>query len=121
MQQVKNHFHLLIGILIEKYINNKNNNENLGIITKIVLYQTLLWKYKGRDFHIMPKILSCFEDLKKSEVDKDKNVFNLNHDKVHRINNFNMESYSDIKYEIFKIIASQIFWKIKENEENNKS
>ena len=57
MQQVKNHFHLLIGILIEKYINNKNNNENLGIITKIVLYQTLLWKYKGRDFHIMPKIL----------------------------------------------------------------
>ena len=121
MQQVKNHFHLLIGILIEKYINNKNNNENLGIITKIVLYQTLLWKYKGRDFHIMPKILSCFEDLKKSEVDKDKNVFNLNHDKVYRINNFNMESYSDIKYEIFKIIASQIFWKIKENEENNKS
>ena len=121
MQQVKNHFHLLIGIILEKYINNKSINDNLGIITKILLCQTLLWKYKGRDFHIMPKILSCFEDLKKGEFDKDKNIFNLNHDKIHRINNFNMESYSDIKYEIFKIIASQIFWKIKENAENNKS
>ena len=120
MQQVKNQFHLLIGIILEKYIKNKNNNENLGITTKILLYQTLLWKYKGRDFHIMPKILSSFDDLKKLELDKSKIIFDLKHDKIHRINNYNLETFNDIKFEIFKIITSQIFWKIKENAENNK-
>ena len=71
MLKVKNHFHLLIGIIIEKFICNKSNYKNLGIISKILLYQCLLWKYKGRDFIIMQKILNCFQDLKKGEFDKD--------------------------------------------------
>ena len=119
MLQVKNHFHLLIGIIIEKFICNKSNYKNLGIISKILLYQCLLWKYKGRDFIIMQKILNCFQDLKKGEFDKDKNIFDLKHEKVFRINNYNLESFNDIKFEIFKIISSQIFWRIKDNLENN--
>ena len=118
MQQVKNYFHLLIGILLEKFILNKNIYNNLGISTKILLFQSLLWKYKGRDFNIMPKLLSAFDDLKNSEIDKKKIVFDLKHEKVFRINNYNLDSLNDIKYEIFKIISSQLFSKIKENLEN---
>ena len=121
MQQVKNYFHLLIGIILEKFIFDKTNYQNLGISTKILLYQSLLWKYKGRDFIIMPKILNGFEDLKKPEFDKDKILFDLGHEKVYRINNYNLEYLADIKYEIFKIISSQLFIKIKENPENTKS
>ena len=119
MQQVKNQFHLLIGIILEKYIYNKNVYGNLEIVTKILLHQSLLWKYKGRDFNIMPKILNCFLDLKKGEFDKENILFNLKHDKIHRINNYNMESLTDIKFEIFKIITSQIFAKLKEGQTNN--
>ena len=120
MQQVKNQFHLLIGIILEKYIYNKNVYDNLEIVTKILLHQSLLWKYKGRDFNIMPKILNCFVDLKKGEFNKENILFNLKHDKIHRINNYNMESLTDIKFEIFKIITSQIFAKLKEGQTNNK-
>ena len=119
MQEVKNYFHLLIGIIVEKYILNKSNYDNLGISTKILLYQSLLWKYKGRDFNILPKILSCFEDLKNAELDKSKIIFDLGNEKVYRINNYNLGKFNDIKYEIFKIVSSQIFSKIKENLENN--
>ena len=119
MQQVKNYFHLLIGIILEKFIFNKKNYDNFGISTKILLYQSLLWKYKGRDFNILPKVLSCFEDLKNIEYNNNKIAFDLVHEKVYRINNYNLERIYNIKYEIFKILASQIFEKIKENLENN--
>ena len=119
MQQVKNYFHLLIGIILEKFIYNKDKYESLGVSTKILLYQSLLWKYKGRDFNIIPKILNVFEDLKKGEYDKNKIVFDLGHEKVFRINNYNAERINDIKFEIFKIISSQIFLKLKENLEIN--
>ena len=119
MQQVKNQFHLLIGIIVEKYCNNQTINSKLGIITKILLYQSLLWKYKGRDFNIMPNILSCFEELKSGKNFNDKTIFELKHENIFRINKYDLESLNDIKFEIFKIISSQIFLKIKDNLENN--
>ena len=121
MEQVKNQFHLLIDIIIDKYITNKNNYDKLSMPTKISLYQSLLWKYKGRDFNILPKIVNCFEDLKKY-VSKNENnaIFSLEHEKIFRINNYNLNTFYDIKFEIFKIIISQIFIKIKENLDNIK-
>ena len=116
--QVKNHFHLLIDIIIDNYILNKNNFDKFGITTKISLYQSLLWKYKGRDFNILPKIINCFENLKGSELNTDSNnndnLFKLEHEKVFRINNYNNNSFNIMKFEIFKIIASQIISKIKD-------
>ena len=122
MEQVKNQFHLLIEIIIDKYISNSNIYENLSLTTKISLYQCLLWKYKGRDFNIIPKIINCFEDLKKCELLEDKNndiLFKLDKEKIYRINNFNIITFNNMKFEIFKIIASQILIKIKENLNNS--
>ena len=118
MEKIKNQFHLLIEIIIDKYILNNKNYDNLSITTKIALYQSLLWKYKGRDFQILPKIIKCFEDMKNYElIDKNnKNIlFKLDHEKVYRITNYNIETFRNIKFEIFKIITSQIFMKIKDN------
>jgi hypothetical protein len=117
VEQVKNHFHLLIDIIIDNYILNKNNFDKFGITTKISLYQSLLWKYKGRDFNILPKIINCFENLKTNDLNNDRNdgnLFKLEHEKVFRINNFNSNSFNIMKFEIFKIIVSQIFSKIKD-------
>ena len=118
VEQVKNHFHLLIDIIIDNYILNKNNFDKFGITTKISLYQSLLWKYKGRDFNILPKIINCFENLKSNELSKDinnnDNLFKLEHEKVFRINNYNNNFFNIMKFEIFKIIVSQIFSKIKD-------
>ena len=118
VEQVKNHFHLLIDIIIDNYILNKNIFDKFGITTKISLYQSLLWKYKGRDFNILPKIINCFENLKSNELSNDSNnngnLFELEHEKVFRINNYNSNSFNIMKFEIFKIIVSQIFSKIKD-------
>ena len=119
MEQVKNQFHLLIEIIIDKYILNNTIYEKLSLPTKISLYQSLLWKYKGRDFNILPKIINCFEDLKKCEIPEEKDIlFKINKEKIYRINIFNLNTFNNMKFEIFKIIASQIFIKIKENLNN---
>ena len=118
VEQVKNHFHLLIDIIIDNYILNKEKFDKFSITTKILLYQSLLWKYKGRDFNILPKIINCFQNLKVNELNnannsKD-NLFKLEHEKIFRINNYNNNFFNIMKFEIFKIIVSQIFSKIKD-------
>ena len=121
MDQVKNQFHLFIDIIIDKYILNNKNYETLSLSTKISLYQSLLWKYKGRDFNILPKIINCFEDIKKYEISEENNndiLFKLNYDKNYRINIFNLRAFNYMKFEIFKIITSQIFLKIKDTLNN---
>ena len=121
IEKVKNQFHLLIDVICDKYIINKKNYDKLSISTKISLYQSLLWKYKGRDFNIIPKIVKCFEDLKNYELnDNNKNIlYKLNHEKIYRINNYNLDTFYDKIFEIFKIIISQIFIKVKDNLNSN--
>ena len=122
IEKVKNQFHLLIDIISDKYIINKNNYDKLSLSTKISLFQSLIWKYKGRDFNILPKIVKCFEDLKNYELNNNSNkniLFKLNHEKIYRINNYNLDTFYDKKFEIFKIIISQIFLKVKDNLNNN--
>ena len=121
MEQIKSQFHLLIEIIIDKYILNNNNYDKLSITTKIALFQSLLWKYKGRDFNILPKIIKCFDDMKNYELIENNNeniIFKLNQEKIYRINNYNLDTFRNIKFEIFKIITSQIFMKIKDNLNN---
>ena len=48
------------------------------------------------------------------KVYNDGNLFKLEHEKVFRINNYNSNSFDIMKFEIFKIIVSQIFSKIKD-------
>ena len=121
IEQVKNQFHLLIEIITDKYIMNKNIYDKLSMTTKISLYQSLLWKYKGRDFNILPKIVKCFEDLQKYKLtNENNNIFEIEHEKIFRINNYDLNSFYDMKFEIFKIIISQVFIKIKENLDNIK-
>ena len=119
MEQVKNQFHLLLDTIINRYIKNNNFN-NLSLSTKISLYQCLLWKYKGRDFNILPKIINCFDDLKQCKLNEYNNniLFKLKHEKIHNITNYNIDTFNNMKFEIFKIISSQIIVKIKDNLNN---
>ena len=116
MEQVKNQFHLLLDIILSKYIKNSKYND-LSLTTKISLYQCLLWKYKGRDFNILPKIINCFDDLKNCQLIEDNNnvLFKINHEKIHNINIYDINTFNYMKFEIFKIITSQIIVKIKDN------
>ena len=119
MEQVKSQFHILIDIIIDKYILNSSVYDKLTLPSKISLYQSLIWKYKGRDFNMLPKIINCFEDLKKCEsIDQKDILFKINQEKIFRINIYNLNTFNNMKFEIFKIIASQIFIKIKENLNN---
>ena len=104
-------FHRIIEIIYEKSIDNNNKFSN---ITRYELLESLLWKIRERDFDIVIKILSIFENIIYFDKANDKQI-NLDNKCLYNIKYFNDENEYQRKKEIFEIMISQIFSLIKEN------
>ena len=109
MEKLKYQFHLLLHILSYKNINNQNK---YSIITQISLTESLMWKIKGRSFPVLNEIMKVFEDIK--NINNEQNLFIFENNNIYNINYYNKRKLIEIKFEVFKILVSQIIDKIKE-------
>ena len=105
IDNVKNQFHLFLDIIEDKILNEKFNT--YSVITKINLYQSLIWKIKGRDFSVLSKLNELFKPLlnNNEKISISENRFNYNY--------FNNQTVLDKLFELFQIVSIQVFQKVK--------
>ena len=102
---VKNQFHILLDIIEDKILNEQFNT--YSVMTKINLYQSLIWKIKGRDFSVLSKLNDLFKPLlnNNEKISISENRFNYNY--------FNNQKVLDKLFELFQIFSIQVFQKVK--------
>ena len=103
--KIKNQFHLFLDIIEDKILNEKFNS--YSVLTKINLYQSLIWKIKGRDFSVLYKFKELFKPLliNYEKISISENKFNFNY--------FDNEKVLDKLFELFQIVSIQVFQKVK--------
>ena len=101
IEKLKHRFHLFLQILSNKNFDSHKNN---SIISQISITENLMWKIRGRNFPILLQIMKEFEEIKKTK-EENKDLFILNNDNIYNIKLYDKKKLSDIKLEVFKILA----------------
>ena len=111
IETLKYQFHLLLSLISDKIISNKNN---YSTITKISLTESLMWKIRGRNFPALNKIINIFEEIKTfNKYCDDNQLFTFEYSNIYNVNYYNEKKKNDIIFDIFKILVNQIINKIK--------
>lgn len=110
-EKITNQFHLLLHILQNK-ISDTSYFDKLTVTTKINIYQSLIWKIKGRDFNALTALTNLFKPL-----------LHINNTSTTRVNKdsliqfgykrFNNETVMNKLFDLFKVFTLQVFNKIK--------
>ena len=122
MEKITNQFHLLLHILQNK-ISDSAYFDKLAVTTKINIYQSLIWKIKGRDFNALAALTNLFNPLLQANA-----ATRLNKETLIQFGykHFNNETVMDKLFDLFKVFTLQVFNKVKcilmeDNSNSNKN
>ena len=107
IDRVKNMFHFFLDVIESKI----KSSASLRSTTQINLYQSLIWKIKGRDFNVLSNFMSMFSELL-NEKEINKATRNPNK-KIFGISVFNKGKVYDVLMNVFKVFVMQVLYKIK--------